>query len=74
MHHTLLRTATERLLPLAENEAALERASYAAGRASLGDVLAAQLALAEAQLEHLNREAAVARDAVRLNLTYGSDR
>lgn len=74
MHHTLLRTATERLLPLAENEAALERASYAAGRASLGDVLAAQVALAEAQLEHLNREAAVARDAVRLNLTYGSDR
>ncbi len=74
MHHELLRTATERLVPLAEREAALERASYSAGRATLGDALAAQLALAEAHLEQLNREAAVTRDAVRLNLTYGSDR
>ena len=74
MHHELLRTATERLVPLAEREAALERASYSAGRATLGDALAAQLALAETHLEQLNREAAVTRDAVRLNLTYGSDR
>lgn len=73
MHHERLETARARLLPLAERRAMLERASYAAGRATLGDALDATLALTEARLDLIDREAAVTRDAVRLNLTYGSD-
>ena len=74
MHHQRLETARASLLPLAERRASLERASYAAGRASLGDTLDATLALAEARLDLIDREAAVTRDAVRLNLTYGDAR
>ena len=73
MHHDRLHTATETLLPSAERRASLERASYAAGRAALGDALDATLALTEARIDLLDREADVARDAVRINLTYGSD-
>ncbi len=73
MHHQRLETARSALLPLAERRASLERASYAAGRASLGDTLDATLALAEARLDLIDRETAVTRDAVRLNLSYGSD-
>jgi hypothetical protein len=73
MHHDRLRTATDILVPAAERRAALDRASYAARRASLGDALDAALALTEARLDRLDREADVARDAVRINLTYGDD-
>lgn len=73
MHHDRLRTATETLLPAAEHRAALERASYAAGRAVLGDALDAALALTEARVDLLDREADVARDSVRINLTYGDE-
>lgn len=74
MHHERLENARARLVPLAERRAALERASYAAGRATLGDAFEATLALAEARLDLIDREAAVTRDAVRLNLTYGDAR
>ena len=74
MHHDRLHTATETLVPLAEKRAALERASYAAGRASLGDALEAALALGEAQTDLIDRAADVTREAVRITLTYGSDR
>jgi outer membrane protein TolC len=73
MHHDRLRRAEETLAPLAERRASLETASYAAGTASLADVLLTQLALAEARIDRLDREADVVRDAVRINLTYGAD-
>jgi cobalt-zinc-cadmium efflux system outer membrane protein len=48
----------------------LETASYGAGRASLIDVVDAHVALADAILTTLDREAGVASDAARLKLTY----
>ena len=73
MHHERLERARTILLPLAERRAALETASYSAGNASLADALLAKIAVAEARLGLLTREADVVRDAVRINLTYGSD-
>lgn len=73
MHQERLRTATDIVLPVAERRAVLDRASYAAGRATLGEALDAALALVVARLDRLDREADVARDAVRINLTYGND-
>lgn len=73
MHHERLDRARSTLVPLAERRAHLEAASYAAGTASLADVLSAALALAEAKVDLINREADVARDGVRITLTYGSN-
>ncbi len=73
MHHDRLMRAATTLEPLAARRADLERASYAAGTASLSDVLGALLALAETKIDLLDREADVQRDAVRIALTYGSD-
>ena len=73
MHNERLERAKATLLPLAERRSALETASYGAGTSSLADALAARIAVAEARLELLSREADVIRDAVRINLTYGSD-
>jgi outer membrane protein TolC len=61
------------LLPLAQRRADLETASYAAGTASLSDVLGALLALAEAHTAVVDHQAEVERDAVRIALTYGRD-
>jgi outer membrane protein TolC len=72
MHHDRLERARTTLAPLAQRRADLETASYAAGTASLSDVLGAFLAVAETQIDLLEREAAVARDSVRIVLTYGS--
>ncbi|OYW89100.1 MAG: transporter [Sphingobium sp. 32-64-5] len=74
MHHEQWQRARDTLLPLARQRADLEIASYAAERASLTDMIAAQAMLADASLSTLDREAAVARDAARLVLTYGDDR
>lgn len=71
MHHDQWRRAKDVLLPLARQRAELETASYAAGRAGLLDVIQAQSMLAESELQLLEREAAVARDAARLTLTFG---
>ncbi len=65
--------ANATLLPLAEQQVSLERASYAAGRAGLKDVLRAHVALADVRLMTLDREAAVARDAARLKPMFGRD-
>ncbi|CAN7584167.1 TolC family protein [Phenylobacterium sp. LjRoot225] len=70
MHHNRLMRAQSTLVPLAKRKADLERSSYAAGTASLSDVLQALVALAEARVDALDREADVVRDAVRINLTY----
>jgi cobalt-zinc-cadmium efflux system outer membrane protein len=72
MHHDRLSRAQATLVPLAERKADLERVSYAAGTAGLTDALGAALALAEARIDALDRAADVARDAVRIVLTYGS--
>jgi len=73
MHHDLMLRARSTLVPLARERANLETSSYGAGTASLSDVLQAFLALAQAQVEAIDREADAARDAVRINFTYGAD-
>lgn len=72
MHHDRLMRAQNTLVPLAKRKADLERSSYAAGSASLADVLQAFVALAEVRVDALDREADVVRDAVRINLAYGT--
>ena len=74
MHHEQLQHARTSLLPLAKQQVDLEVGSYAAGRASLVDVVAARTALLNAELLVLEREAAVARDGARLVLTYGGSK
>jgi cobalt-zinc-cadmium efflux system outer membrane protein len=74
MHHERLRNARETLVPLAKRRAELDRDSYAAGKTDLGTALLATLAVAEAEVETLNREADVARDAVRITIIYGEER
>jgi cobalt-zinc-cadmium efflux system outer membrane protein len=71
MHHDQLERARSTLLPLARQQSDLETASYAAGRASLAEVIAARTQLVETELLVLNREVEVALDAARLTLTYG---
>ncbi|HEX8415924.1 MAG TPA: TolC family protein [Sphingomicrobium sp.] len=73
MHHEQWMRARDMLVPLARKRAELETASYSAGRAGLTDVIEAKTALADAELTALDREAEVARDAVRLTITFGSD-
>ncbi|MGR4863786.1 TolC family protein [Caulobacter sp. LARHSG274] len=73
MHHEQWLRARDTLLPLAKQRADLETAGYGAGTAALADVLAAFAGLSDAQITALDREAAVAIDAARLSLTYGSD-
>jgi outer membrane protein TolC len=73
MHHEQWMRARDTLLPLARNRAELETASYAAGRAGLLDVIEAQTMLADSELQLLDREAEVARDAARLVLTFGGN-
>jgi len=72
MHHDQWMRARDVLQPLAQERVTLEVASYAAGRASLVDLVEAHSALADAILETLNREATVAADGVRLNLLFGN--
>lgn len=71
MHVQQLDNARKVLVPLAKRRAELDMASYAAGKLDLGAALLSSLALAEAEVEALAREATVARDAVRINYTYG---
>ncbi|WP_319798391.1 TolC family protein [Nitrobacter sp.] len=72
MHHEQWMRAHDILQPLAEQRVKLETASYAAGRASLVDVADAYVALADAALNTLDREALVAADGAQLSLTYRS--
>jgi cobalt-zinc-cadmium efflux system outer membrane protein len=73
MRRELWTRARESRLPLALRRADLETASYAAGTAGLPDVLAAFTGLADAKLDLLDKEADALREAVRINITYGSD-
>ncbi|MCP5386033.1 MAG: TolC family protein [Novosphingobium sp.] len=74
MHHQRLMNARNTLVPLAKRRAELDMASYAAGKLDLGSALLSTLALAEAEVDALSREADVARDAIRINFTYGEVR
>ncbi len=74
MHHQRLMNARNTLVPLAKRRAELDMASYAAGKLDLGSALLSTLALAEAEVDALAREAEVARDAIRINFTYGEMR
>lgn len=73
MHEQRLENARATLVPLASKRAELDRDSYGAGTVDLGTALLSSLAFAEAEIDLLAREAQVARDAVRINLTYGKD-
>jgi outer membrane protein TolC len=73
MHHEQWMRTTGAVVPAAIQRADLETASYAAGTATLADVLDAMNALADAKLTALEREAMVVRDGARIVLTYGSD-
>ena len=74
MHHQRLMNARQTLVPLAKRRGELDMASYAAGRLDLGSALLSSLSLAEAEVDALAREADVARDAIRINFTYGEMR
>lgn len=74
MHMARLDNARTVLVPLAKRRAGLDMASYAAGKLDLGSALLSSLALAEAEVDALSREADVVRDAVRINYTYGGVR
>ncbi|MFN2474670.1 MAG: TolC family protein [Sphingomicrobium sp.] len=69
-HHARLDRSLRTLEPLARERVDLETASYSAGRAGLVDIVDAHSALANALLETLDREAAVALEAARITLTY----
>ena len=71
MHMQRLANARNVLVPLAKHRAELDMASYAAGKVDLGSALLSSLALAEAEVDALAREAEVARDAVQIVYTYG---
>ena len=72
MHHAQWMRSRDTLEPLARERVDLETASYGAGRASLVDVVDAHLALVDATLATLDREALVAIDGARLTLSYRS--
>lgn len=74
MHDEQLANARTRLVPLAKKRAQLDLESFGAGRLDLGTALLSTLALAEAEVDALAREAEVARDAVRIIYTYGETR
>ena len=72
MHHELWMRSRRTLEPLASERVDLEIASYGAGRASLVDVAEAHIALVNAALTTLDRQALVDIEGARLNLTYRS--
>ena len=73
MHHARLENARDNLVPLARRRAKLDFDSYGAGTVDLGAALLATLSVAEAEVDLLNREAEVARDAVRIIITYAGE-
>lgn len=73
MHHSQLENARDNLVPLARRRAKLDFDSYGAGTLDLGTALLATLSVAEAEVDLLDREAEVARDAVRIIITYGGE-
>ncbi|MBA4164671.1 MAG: transporter [Erythrobacter sp.] len=73
MHHARLENARDHLVPLARRRARLDFDSYGAGTVDLGTALLATLSAAEAEVDLLDREAEVARDAVSIIITYSGE-
>lgn len=73
MHDAQLANARTRLVPLARKRAELDLESYGAGRLDLGTALLSTLALAEAEVDALAREAEIARETIRIRFTYGKE-
>lgn len=73
MHHDRYLRARDVLVPLARQRAELDRVGYAAGTVDLGTALGTTFASALAEIDALDREAGLARDVVRIDLTYGDD-
>ncbi len=71
-HHERYKRAKDVLVPLAVERAKLDQASYAAGRVDFGTALGMTVAVADAEIDELDREAMVVRDGIRINLTYGN--
>ena len=65
--------AREVLVPTAEQTVHLEVSSYAAGRADYSDLVNTFTDLADAKLDEVEREAAVAQQSALILMTYGSD-
>lgn len=65
--------ARDTIVPLAEQRAKLDLASYEAGQLDLGLALTATIDAAEAELNLFDREAETVRGAVMIKLTYGSE-
>ena len=73
MHNARLENARDNLVPLARRRAKLDFDSYGAGTVDLGAALLATLSVAEAEVNLLDREAEVARDALRIIITYAGE-
>ena len=73
MRHARLENARDNLVPLARRRAKLDFDSYGAGTVDLGAALLATLSVAEAEVNLLDREAEVARDALRIIITYAGE-
>ena len=70
MHHEQWMRSRQTIEPLARERVDLETAGYSAGRASLLDVIDAHIALVDAALTALDREALVEIDGAKLSLKY----
>ena len=72
-HYAQYARARDTIVPLAEQRAKLDLASYEAGTLDLGLALTATIDAAEAELNLFDREAETVRGAVMIKLTYGSE-
>jgi cobalt-zinc-cadmium efflux system outer membrane protein len=73
MYQEKFEHARDLLVPLAKQRALAAQGSYAAGRIGLGSALGETVALANAEIDLLDREAALERDAVRIMLVNTGD-
>lgn len=73
MHHARLENARNNLVPLARRRGKLDFDSYGAGTVDLGTALLTTLSVAEAEVDLLDREAEVAREAVRITMIYAGE-
>ncbi|TDN85329.1 TolC family protein [Stakelama pacifica] len=65
--------ARDQLVPLSKKRAVVAQESYAAGRLDLGAALNQTIALADAEIDLLEREAALKRAAVQILFAYTGD-
>jgi cobalt-zinc-cadmium efflux system outer membrane protein len=73
MLHEKLEHARKLIVPLARKRAIVAQSSYAASRLDLGSALNETIALANAEIDALDLEAKVARQTVKIMITYTGD-